>query len=112
MTRKPIHINVHTTAHEIGWVEVRRDDPTIFDGWLEFPDEPADKLIASGESEAWVRFAVLRKYVGITLSALDASLKGVIYEAVATQNSERLEAAMSEMDFCLLVHFRNEKSDS
>lgn len=92
----------------IGYLEAWADDPETFDGYLEHPDLPTDKLVINGASEGWARYRVLRAYLDARLKEIDGT-GGTLSEdhCNTIRGSMGLLAAVGEeMEMALLHHVR------
>jgi hypothetical protein len=90
----------------IGYLEAWADDPETFDGYLEHPDLPADKLVINGASEAWARYRVLRAYLDACLKEIDGTggQVGGAQKFTILENSKLLAAVAEEMEAVLFQH--------
>jgi hypothetical protein len=70
----PVSITlIDGTVCTVGYVTPWPTDADTFDGWLAQDDEPTDKLIVNGATEAWAHYRVLRAYMQEKLDGIDAT---------------------------------------
>lgn len=112
MTRTDINVapGPIDPVETIGYLEEWADDPGTFDGYLEHPDLPADRLVVNGASETWARYLVLRAYMEARLKEIDATdgQTGGAQGHAIVGASRLLAAVAEEMEMVLLQHVRQD----
>lgn len=106
MKIKPIAVLLNGQTYEIGRLEPWKDDPKVFDGWLEESGGVVDDLVVNGASEHWARYLVLARYMGVLLAEIDSTESKTEGAGRLTMESaaERLTATAQGMEAALTAH--------